>query len=110
MAESIAKPTMPEPNMPKSSPAMPAPTTPPMTWEACASEFAAGSPSAGTMCGSIAARAGRKNVPIGGLDEPEDEQERDERGGLDQAEGEGRTTARSRSAASMTRRRSQRST
>ena len=41
---------------------MPAPMTLPMTWEACASEFAAGSPSAGTMCGSSAPRAGRKKV------------------------------------------------
>ena len=42
VAESIAKPATPDPNVPKITPAIPAPTTPPMTWEACASELATG--------------------------------------------------------------------
>jgi hypothetical protein len=60
VAASSTNPMAPEPNVPKSRPAMPAPTTAPMSWEPCASELAAGSPSAGTILGRRAPRAGRK--------------------------------------------------
>jgi hypothetical protein len=59
---SIAKPMAPEPKALKISPAMPAPMTEPSTCETCASELAAGRPSAGTIRGRSAPRAGRKNV------------------------------------------------
>ena len=62
VAASVAKPAKLDPNVPNSRPAIPAPITEPMTWDPCASEFAAGSPSAGTIFGSSSPRAGRKNV------------------------------------------------
>ena len=49
---------------------MPVPITDPMTCDACASEFALASPSAGTMCGSNAPRAGRKKLAIEACTKP----------------------------------------
>ena len=109
VAESMAKPATPDPKVPKITPAMPAPTTPPMTCEACASEFATGSASAGTTCGSIAPRAGRKNVAIDACVNPRTYR-RGTSAGLWTRPNMSTMPARSRSAASMTRRRSQRST
>ena len=88
---------------------MPEPTTPATTMVAWLSELAAGSPSAGTTCGMRAPRAGVKNEPMLDSSRPRITSRGTSSTRCTPAKPR-TTTMRSRSAASMTRRRFQRST
>ena len=97
------------PARPMISPARPAPTIPAMTRVAWATEFAASRPSRGTTFGMTAPRAGAKNVPM--LDWTNANRNSSQSLSALPTRTKPRTTiARSRSEASMIRRRSARST
>ena len=97
------------PARPMISPARPAPTIPAMTRVAWATELAASRPSRGTTFGMTAPRAGAKNVPM--LDWTNANRNSSQSLSALPTRTKPRTTiARSRSEASMIRRRSARST